>query len=76
MWILGMQQTHGNAKVVQLFGAAADARGDYLDEVKEVNDKLVEISKRHGEPIRAVLADLTYLVIGRDIMETIEATYD
>ena len=39
----------------------------------KVNDVLVNISEKHGEPIRAVLADLTYIVVGRDIMATIEA---
>ena len=62
-----------DSKVVQLIRPATDEREDYPNEVTKVNDVLVNISEKHGEPIRAVLADLTYIVVGRDIMATIEA---
>ena len=62
-----------DSKVVQLFSPATDEREDYLNEVTKVNDVLVNISEKHGEPIRAVLADVTYIVVGRDILAPIPA---
>lgn len=70
-----MQHTR-ESKVVQLYKAQHRERDDYLNDVKELGDKLIKLSQQYGESVRSALADLTYIVIGRDIMETIEAGYN
>lgn len=65
--------SQSKSKVIQLFGPAVDERDKYLAEVKRISDELVNVSEQHGESVRAALADLTYIVVGRDIMATIEA---
>ncbi len=71
-----MQRLRSESKVVQLYNAKQNERNDYLSEVKKLGDELMGLSRRYGESARSALADLTYIVIGRDIMETIEAGYD
>lgn len=65
----------GKSKVIQLFGPMVDERDKYLAEVKRIGDELMSVSGQYGESVRAVLADLTYIVVGRDIMTTLESEY-
>ena len=50
-------------------------RADIYGYVVPFCQELMKLSQQHGESVRSALADLTYIVIGRDIMETIEAGY-
>lgn len=71
-----MQHLHSESKVVQLYNANHSERDDYLKEVKKISEELIGISRQYGESTRSTLADLTYIVIGQDIMDAIEAGYD
>jgi len=61
------------SKVISLHFPEEKERDAYIERLKGVASELQEIAEHFGEPLRSVQADLTYIVIGDDIMSTIQS---
>lgn len=63
----------GNKKIVQLPLRGSLDRGGYLARLHDINEELQEMAGRYDVSLRTALCDLTYIVIGDDIMSHIQS---